>query len=436
MPRPPTGPGPAARPAPAASPRSASTSRCRRLRSRPPRTGCATAQDPIEVSGTGEPDRQVAVTATGPGGTSVVREPYATPAGTWSTALHSLPDGAYVIAVRQTDAAGNATDAPPRTTHVDRTAPAPVILAPQDGGDLTAGTVTLRGATGGVSSDADTVQAASAHAGGRTCPRARRGGRRGDPAGAPPPSCRPVPTSRRSARPTRPATSARRRRAASRSKPAPPVDPPPAGGPIGDLAPPPPPPPAGLGLPPPPASGATPPRSTPTARTTADALLPGRGSVSELGGAYALGNRLFLVPVVAPEAAPRRPRRPWAPPFCPRTCTVRIRASIALKGGPRPGDRYARDHRPRRRERPPAHRSGPMRRCAAASSAPAARPRRSRSASTGATGAGLSRHREARLAARAERALGDAPGADIALSASTTNPLARATVAAADIVVT
>ena len=250
-----------------------------------PADGMATAQDPIEVSGTGEPDRQVAVTATGPGGTSVVREPYATPAGTWSTALHSLPDGAYVIAVRQTDAAGNATDAPPRTTHVDRTAPAPVILAPQDGGDLTAGTVTLRGATGGVSSDADTVQ-----------------------------------------------------------------------------------------LPPPPAPGATPPRSTPTARTIADALLPGRGSVS-LGGADALGNRLFLVP-----SSRLRLRRAATQTRGRRRLPAHVHGAHPrvdrAEGGPRPGDPYARDHRPRRRERPPAHDPD---RCGAAPPHPA-RPRRDRDA--------------------------------------------------------
>jgi hypothetical protein len=92
-----------------------------------------------------------------------------------------------------------------------------------------------------------------------------------------------------------------------------------------------PPPPAGPA--PPAGAGVTPPAAVPTARSLADRLLPGSGTVS-LGGADALGNRLFLVP-----GSRLRMRRAAAQTvgaaICPRTCTVRLRASIALKGGGR-----------------------------------------------------------------------------------------------------
>ena len=69
----------------------------------------------------------------------------------------ALPEGDHVITARQTDAPATSGSSAPRTIHVDRTAPRPVILGPAEDADVPAGPVTLHGEAGVLAGDARTV---------------------------------------------------------------------------------------------------------------------------------------------------------------------------------------------------------------------------------------------------------------------------------------
>jgi hypothetical protein len=296
----------------------------------------------IVVSGSGESGRSVVVSALGPGATTAQRTTTAQ-SGSWSVSFSGLAEGEHVITARQTDVAGNAGSSPPRTIHVDRTAPRPAILAPAEGADVPAGAVTVRGEAGGLGSDTHTVKLRLRTQDGAdvlTRDVAVHDGSWSTEAE--------LPAGFYVARVSQSDAAQNSGEAPARSfSISVPATGAPDPGPTPPPAPPPPPAPASPPAVRPPPPGPPAPARPPPARSPsladvaviADGLLPGRGTV-ELRGAGRLGNRLFVVPGASVRIRPSD-MQPIGAAICPSFCTVRTRAAI------RPDRRSGKAIRPR-----------------------------------------------------------------------------------------